>query len=60
MTYGSGGVGNATHLNAERFMLSAGFQAVHVPFKGSPEALTEVLARRIDFTFSTLLPALRC
>jgi tripartite-type tricarboxylate transporter receptor subunit TctC len=59
MTYGSGGVGNATHLNAERFMLSAGFQAVHVPFKGSPEALTEVLAQRIDFSFSTLLPGLQ-
>ena len=56
MNYGSGGVGNATHLNAERFMLSAGFQATHVPFKGSPEALTEVLAQRIDFSFSTLLP----
>ena len=59
MSYGSGGVGNATHLNAERFMLSAGFKAVHVPFKGSPEALTEVLAQRIDFSFSTLLPALQ-
>jgi tripartite-type tricarboxylate transporter receptor subunit TctC len=58
MNYGSGGVGNATHLNAERFMLSAGFQATHVPFKGSPEALTEVLAQRIDFSFSTLLPGL--
>lgn len=58
MNYGSGGVGNATHLNAERFLLSAGFKAVHVPFKGSPEALTEVLAERIDFSFSTLLPAL--
>lgn len=58
MNYGSGGVGNATHLNAERFMLSAGFKAVHVPFKGSPEALREVLAERIDFSFSTLLPAL--
>jgi tripartite-type tricarboxylate transporter receptor subunit TctC len=58
LSYGSGGVGNATHLNAERFMRSAGFQAVHVPFKGSPEALTEVLAERIDFSFSALLPAM--
>lgn len=58
MSYGSGGVGNATHLNAERFLQSAGFKAVHVPYKGSPEALTEVLAGRIDFSFSTLLPAL--
>ncbi|HWM80448.1 MAG TPA: tripartite tricarboxylate transporter substrate binding protein [Pseudolabrys sp.] len=58
LSYGSGGVGNATHLNAERFLQSAGFKAVHVPFKGSPEALTEVLAGRIDFSFSALLPAL--
>jgi tripartite-type tricarboxylate transporter receptor subunit TctC len=58
MSYGSGGVGNATHLNAERFQLSAGFKALHVPFKGSPEAIREVVAGRIDFSFSTLLPAL--
>ena len=58
MSYGSGGVGNATHLNAERFQLSAGFKAEHVPFKGSPEALREVAAGRIDFSFSTLSPAL--
>jgi tripartite-type tricarboxylate transporter receptor subunit TctC len=58
MSYGSGGVGNATHLNAERFQLSAGFKAEHVPFKGSPEAIREVVAGRIDFSFSTLLPAL--
>jgi tripartite-type tricarboxylate transporter receptor subunit TctC len=58
MNYGSGGVGNATHLNGERFQLSAGFKAQHVPFKGSPPALREVAAGRIDFSFSTILPAL--
>jgi tripartite-type tricarboxylate transporter receptor subunit TctC len=58
MNFGSGGVGNATHLVAERFLLSAGFKAAHVPFRGSPEALREVLSERIDFSFSTLLPAL--
>lgn len=57
LTYGSGGVGAATHLNAERFRLSAGFEAVHVPFKGAPEALREVLGDRIDFYFSPLLSA---
>src|SRR5258708_32337928 len=57
ITYGSGGVGAATHLNAERFRLSAGFTAVHVPFKGAPEALPEILADRIDFYFSPLLSA---
>ena len=54
LTYGSGGVGAATHLNAERFRLAAGFEAVHVPFKGAPEAVREVLGGRIDFYFSPL------
>lgn len=57
LTYGSGGVGAATHLNAERFRLSAGFEAVHVPFKGAPEALREVLGDRIDFYFAPLSSA---
>jgi tripartite-type tricarboxylate transporter receptor subunit TctC len=57
ITYGSGGVGAATHLNAERFRLSAGFTAVHVPFKGAPEALREILGDRIDFYFAPLLSA---
>src|ERR1700682_6039689 len=57
ITYGSGGIGAATHLNAERFRLSAGFEAMHVPFKGAPEALREILGDRIDFYFSPLLSA---
>ena len=57
ITYGSGGVGAATHLNAERLRLSAGFEAVHVPFKGAPEALREILGDRIDFYFSPILSA---
>ena len=58
LTYGSGGVGAATHLNAERLRLSAGFEAVHVPFKGAPEALREIIGNRIDFYFSPLASAL--
>jgi tripartite-type tricarboxylate transporter receptor subunit TctC len=54
ITYGSGGIGAATHLNAERFRLAAEFDAVHVPFKGAPEAVREVLGGRIDFYFSPL------
>jgi tripartite-type tricarboxylate transporter receptor subunit TctC len=55
MNYSSTGAGNSSHLNAERFRLSAGFEAVHVPFKGAPEAATEVMAGRADFLFTTLL-----
>jgi tripartite-type tricarboxylate transporter receptor subunit TctC len=58
MNYGSAGIGNSSHLNAERFRLSAGFEATHVPFRGAPEALREVMAERIDFYFAPLLAAL--
>jgi tripartite-type tricarboxylate transporter receptor subunit TctC len=51
MTYASAGVGTATQLNAERFRLGAGIDVVHVPFKGTPEALTEIIAGRVDYYF---------
>ena len=49
--YASAGVGTATQLNAERFRMGAGIDAVHVPFKGTPEALTEVMTGRVDYYF---------
>ena len=49
MTYASAGVGSATHWAAERFRLSAGFKATHIPFRGGPDALTEVMTGRVDF-----------
>ncbi|HEY7248003.1 MAG TPA: tripartite tricarboxylate transporter substrate binding protein [Xanthobacteraceae bacterium] len=58
MNYVSGGAGSSTHFSAEAFRLAAGFQAVHIPQKGAPEALTEVLADRADFYLSPLSPAL--
>ena len=51
LNFSSVGVGSATHLSAERFRHSAGVDAVHVPFKGGAEAMTEVIAGRIDFFF---------
>ena len=48
-TFASAGVGSATHWAAERLRLSAGFAATHVPFRGGPEALTEVMTGRVDF-----------
>lgn len=51
LNYGSAGVGTANQLNAERFRIGAGIDAVHVPFKGTPEAVNEVLAGRIDYYF---------
>ncbi len=51
MTFASAGVGSATHWAAERFLLSAGVKATHVPFSGGPAALTEVMSGRVDFCF---------
>ena len=51
LNFSSVGVGTATHLSAERFRVSAGVDAVHVPYKGGAEAMSEVMAGRVDFFF---------
>ena len=51
LSFSSVGIGTATHLSAERFRFSAGVQAVHVPFRGGAEAMSEVIAGRVDFFF---------
>ena len=48
-TFASAGIGSATHWAAERLRLAAGFNALHVPFKGGPEALTQVASGEVDF-----------
>ena len=62
MTYASAGIGSATHFAVERFRLSAGLEGVHVPFRGTPEASTEVMTGRVDFflgPLASLLPLIR-
>lgn len=45
------GAGSATHLTTERFRLSAGIDVLSVPYKGTPESLTDVLSGRVDYCF---------
>ncbi len=54
LNYASGGIGSATHLPIERFRLAAGFTGQHIPFKGAPEAITEVMTGRVDVYFAPL------
>ena len=56
--YASAGTGSATHINAEKFRVAAGITATHVPFKGTPEALTETIGGRIDWFFAPIVSAL--
>jgi tripartite-type tricarboxylate transporter receptor subunit TctC len=57
VNYATVGYGAAAHLTAERLRLAAGFEAQQIPFRGAPEAVTEVLAERVDFFFSPTLAA---
>jgi tripartite-type tricarboxylate transporter receptor subunit TctC len=55
--YTSTGVGTATHMSAERFRMSAGIEAVHIPVKSGPEALTEIFPDgRISIFAHSALP----
>ena len=58
LNYASAGNGSATHMNAEKFRVAAGIQAQHVPYRGTPEALTETASGRIDWFFAPLVSAL--
>ena len=51
MTYGSAGVGAATHLTGAYFAAEEGLNLLHVPYKGVQEAVNEVIAGRLDTAF---------
>lgn len=54
INYASAGSGSATHLGAERLRIAGGFTATHIPLKATSEALTEVLAGRVDYFLSPI------
>ncbi len=54
LNYGSTGVGSGSHLSTELFMVRAGIQMQHVPFRGAAPLVQELVAGRIDVSNSTL------
>ena len=58
MNFASAGQGSATHLNAEKFKMAAAIDATNIPFKGSADAVTEVLSGRVDYYFSPIAPVI--
>ncbi len=60
--YGSSGNGTSPHLSGELFNLMADVKLVHIPYKGSPQAVTDLLAGRVQVMFSpvsTVLPHIK-
>ena len=53
INYGSGGSGVTNHLIMELFKQAAGIDMTHVPYKGGPAALTDLMAGRISVMFET-------
>lgn len=53
LSYASGGVGNSAHLAGELFKSIAKVDVIHVPYKGSSPALTDVMAGQVDYMLDT-------
>jgi tripartite-type tricarboxylate transporter receptor subunit TctC len=54
LTFGSGGQGSSAHLATELFLMQAGIEMTHVPFRGVAAALTDTAGNQIDITVSSL------
>ncbi len=57
MSYGSAGAGSAIHLAVELFRMQAGIDMVHVPYKGTGPAITDLIAGQIQMMFAGTLSA---
>lgn len=58
LNYASGGIGSASHVNAEKFLAATGVDAVHVPLKGALDMVTETVGERTQFGFFPIIAAL--
>ena len=57
LTYASPGSGSAPHIATEMFKSMAGLDLIHVPYKGIPEAATDVIAGRVTMLMTTTASA---
>jgi tripartite-type tricarboxylate transporter receptor subunit TctC len=59
LTYGSSGIGTFVHLNGELFKMTSGADLAHIPYKGSSQAIADLLSGQIQVLFtpaSTAIP----
>ena len=58
INFGSAGVGSGTHLNLERFVAAAKIKVTHIPYKGTPEVITNILGGSVDCYWAPISAAL--
>ena len=58
INYASSGTGGAQHLAMEQFKQRAGFFATHIPYRGGPQGLQDVIAGQVDVMLIAVAPAL--
>ena len=54
LTYASSGAGSLQHIAAEAFKSAAGVDLVHVPFKGSSQAIIDLISGQVDMNFDSI------
>ena len=58
LNFGSGGKGIQSHISGEMFKSAAGIEIVHVPYKGTVQAVSDLVAGQVQIVFSDMVPAM--
>jgi len=58
LNFGSGGKGNQSHISAEKFKLATGVDIVHIPYKGTVQAVSDLVAGQLQLVFVDMVPAM--
>lgn len=58
LNFGHAGIGSGTHLNTERFIAAAGIKVTEIPFKGTPEVITNIFGGSIDCYWAPISAAM--
>jgi tripartite-type tricarboxylate transporter receptor subunit TctC len=58
LNFGSGGIGITSHISGEIFKSKTGVNIVHVPYKGTIQAVTDLVAGQVDMVFADMVPAI--